>query len=241
MQKMREAERGLAGGAGEHHAARTVKLILRQEIVDQKRQHEQRTQQRLVIALATGKGGIPADTRIGIVDRGYALTMRGGVAQAALADVGRLDHKMRRHRKIAEQAFALGNARMTRSHHLAKSPHRNVAEIFGRRKQLPVFQLVAENGVGDVVGGESEAVDLDQQRLIGQGGGVRQFTLDEFALLQILACNDEVGGFHVFDPGFFPAAIFAFGDDRFATGGLLKTAFAFGSPPITPSRFFTAR
>jgi hypothetical protein len=27
--------------------------------------------------------------------------------------------------------------------------------------------------------------------------------LDEFALLQIMARNDEVGGFHVFDPGHF--------------------------------------
>jgi hypothetical protein len=64
---------------------------------------------------------------------------------------------------------------------------------------------------------------------------------DGFELLQIMARNDEVGGFHVFAPGFFPASIFAFGDDRFATGILFKTAFAFGSPPITPSRFFTAR
>jgi len=79
-----------------------------------------------------------------------------------------------------------------------------------------------------------------QQRVIGQGGGVRQLRLDEFASLQIIACNDEVGGFHFFDPGSFPAPIFAFADDGFATGILFKTAFAFGSPPITPSRCFIA-
>jgi hypothetical protein len=32
--------------------------------------------------------------------------------------------------------------------------------------------------------------------------------------------------------------IFAFADDRFATGILLKTAFASCCAPITPSRFF---
>ena len=88
---------------------------------------------------------------------------------------------------------------------------------------------------------KGKAVDLDQQRLIRQCGGVRQLCLDEFALLQIMARNDEVGGFHFFDPGSFPSVILAFADDRFATGILFKTVFAFGSPPTTPSRFFNAR
>src|SRR5260221_2605125 len=139
MQEMGKTERGLAGGAGEYDAPRAIKLVLAQIIVDQKRQHEQRTQQRLIVALAAGKRGIAADARVGIVDWRYVLAMRGGVAQAALADVRRLDHQMRRHRKIAKQAFAFGNARMTRGDHLAKSPHWNIAEIFRRRKQLPVF------------------------------------------------------------------------------------------------------
>jgi hypothetical protein len=34
--------------------------------------------------------------------------MRGGVAQPALADIAGLDHKMHRHREIAEQALAFG-------------------------------------------------------------------------------------------------------------------------------------
>jgi hypothetical protein len=34
--------------------------------------------------------------------------------------------------------------------------------------------------------------------------------------------------------------VLAFLADRFATGSLSKTAFAFGSLPITPSRFFIA-
>ena len=61
----------------------------------------------------------------------------------------------------------------------------------------------------------------------------------------IVAGNDEVGGFHDFDPGSFAAAILAFADDRFAAGILFKTACALAdvlSPPaITPSRFFIAR
>jgi hypothetical protein len=48
-------------------------------------------------------------------------------------------------------------------------------------------------------------------------------------LLQIIACNDEVGGFHFSDPDAFAAVIFAFADDRFATDILFKTAFAFAA------------
>ena len=222
MQQMRETERGLAGGAGEHHAARAVEFILGQKIVDQKRQHEQRPQQRLIIALAAGESRIAADARIGVVDRRHALAMRGGVAQAALADVGGFDHQMRRHRKIAEQAFAFGDARMARGDHVAKSPHRNVAETFGRRKQLPVFQLVAEHGVGDVVGGEREAIDLDQQRVVGQCGGIGQL-----ASRSILHCCRSLRAtmksvdFIFSIPAFFAAVIFAFADVCFATSNLV--------------------
>src|SRR5258708_35809657 len=116
---------------------------------------------------------------------------------------------------------------MLRSDSLAKYPLRNVAEIFWRRKQMTVFQLIALHRVSDVVRGEGEAVDFYQQRLIGQGGVVRQLRLDDLALLQIVACNDEVGGGHGFGPGIFPAVIFAFDDDRFATTILFKTSFAF--------------
>ena len=50
---------------------------------------------------------------------------------------------------------------------------------------------------------------------------------DGFELLQIMARNDEVGGYYVFDPGVFAALIFAFADDHFATAILFKTAFGF--------------
>jgi len=194
-----------------------------------------------VLDAAAGEGGVAADPRIGVVDRRHALAMGVVVAQAAFADVAGLDHQMRRHRKIAEQAFALGDARMARGDDVAESPHRDVAETFGRRKQLPVFQLVAEHRIGDIVGGEREAIDLDQQGVVRQLAGVGQFPLDESALLQIVACNGEIGGFHFFDPGIFAAAIFAFADDRFATGSLFKTVFAFGSLAITPSRLRSTR
>ena len=112
MQQMGEAERSLAGGGGEHHAFRAIKFVLGQEVVDQERQHEQRPQQRLVVALLAGKRRIAADARVGVIDRRHALPMRGRVAQAALADIRGFDDEMRRHRKIAEQGFACGNAGM---------------------------------------------------------------------------------------------------------------------------------
>jgi hypothetical protein len=124
-------------------------------------------QQRLVVALPARKCRIAADARIGIIDRRHALPVRGGIAKASLADVGGFDDEMRCHREIAEQGFACGDRGMLRGDHLAKPPYRNVAETFGRRKQLPVFQTIAEHGVGDVVGGEGEARDLHQQRSSG--------------------------------------------------------------------------
>ena len=145
------------------------------------------------------------------------------------------------HRKIAEQPLADRDGGVLRGDYLAKPPHRNVAEFFRRRKQLPVFQIIAGHRVGNIVGGKREAVDLDQQRVIWQGAGIRQLRLNEFAALQIVAGDNEVGRFHVFDPGGFAAGIFAVADDRFATASLFKTAFALGSTPMTPSRRFVAR
>ena len=167
--------------------------------------------------------------------------MRRRVAQGAPADVGRFDHEMGGHREIAEQALARFDVRMLGDEHLAKAPHRDVAEAGGRRKQLPVFQLIAENRIGDVVGGEGEAIDPQQQRFGRQRIGIGQMQLDGPALLQIVARDDEVGGGHGFGPGFCPAASFAFVDDGFATPTLFETLFACGAVPITPSRFFIAR
>jgi hypothetical protein len=69
---------------------------------------------------------------------------------------------------------------------------------------------------------------------------VRQVGLDELASLQIAARNDKVGEFHFFDPGDRAAGILAL-IERFATGTLFETAFAFSFPAITPSRFLIAR
>jgi len=45
-------------------------------------------------------------------------------------------------------------------------------------------------------------------------------------LLQVVARDDEIGGGHDCDPGFFLAAIFACADDGFATATLFETLFA---------------
>ena len=60
--------------------------------------------------------------------------------------------------------------------------------------------MLAEHGVSNVVGGEGKAGDLHQQGVIGQRGRIRQLRVDDFALLQIVAGDDEVGGVHVLDP-----------------------------------------
>jgi hypothetical protein len=136
---------------------------------------------------------------------------------------------MRCHREIAEQAFACGNHRMAGRDHLAKSPHRDVAESLRCRKQLPVLQLIAQHGIGDVVGRQREACNLDQQRLVRQRGGIGQLCLDHLACLQIIAGDDEVGGFHGGDPGLLRVLIFAAVDNPFATATKFETLFASGA------------
>ena len=101
--------------------------------------------------------------------------------------------------------------------------------------------VVAKHGIGDVVGREGEAVDFDQQRFIGKRICIRQLRFDEFAVPQIMAGNDEVGGIHGSTLGCSEARIFAFTYERFATRTLFETAFAFSAPAITPSRFLRAR
>ena len=100
---------------------------------------------------------------------------------------------MRRHREIAEQALAFGHGGIFGDDHVAKAPHGDVAEIGWRREQPPVTQLLAEYRVGDVVGGESKAIDFHQQRVIGQRARIGQVRLDQFALLEIISGDDEVG------------------------------------------------
>src|SRR5579862_2036893 len=103
---MGEAERGLAGGAGEYDAARAEKFLLAEEIVDQERQHEQWPQQRLIVTIEPLEVAVTCDARISVVDRRDALPMRGRIVQATFAHISRFDDKMSGHRKIAEQAFA---------------------------------------------------------------------------------------------------------------------------------------
>ena len=119
MQQMRETVSRLAGGRGEHHAFRAIEFALGEKVINQERQHEQRPQQRLIIALLAFEARIAANARIGVVDGRHALPVRGGIAQAAFVHIGGLDHEMRRHREIAEQGFACGNPGMLRGNHLA--------------------------------------------------------------------------------------------------------------------------
>jgi hypothetical protein len=88
--------------------------------------------------------------------------------------------------------------------------------------------MIAEHGIGNVVGGEREACDLHQQRLVRQRGRFGQWGFDYLALLQIVAGDDEIGGLHCFDPCFSHAAIFAPSDECFATAMMFKTLFGFG-------------
>jgi hypothetical protein len=59
--------------------------------------------------------------------------------------------------------------------------------------------------------------------------------LNDLALLQIIACNDEVGGFHGFDPGVICSGIIASIDECFATSNLLKNVVRFSIRDHAPA------
>ncbi|WP_445490694.1 hypothetical protein [Rhodopseudomonas sp. RCAM05734] len=66
----------------------------------------------------------------------------------------------------------------------------------GAGNRLPVFQRIAERGVGDVVGGDGEAIDLQQDAVFRQSVRIGQVRLDHFAVLKIVARNDELKSTH---------------------------------------------
>jgi hypothetical protein len=117
--------------------------------------------------------------------------MRGAVTQAALVHISGLNDEMRRHREIAEQPLPLTDTGMFRRDHIAKSPCRNGTETFRWRKQAPVFQSFAHDGVGNVVAAKAKRSIFTSNQSLGSALGNCR---DHLELLQIIFGDNKVGG-----------------------------------------------
>jgi len=113
-------------------------------------------------------------------------------------------------------------------------------EIVGRRKQLPVFQLVAEHGVGDVVGVKAKRSILISSAPSGNLGSIGQPRFDGLALLQIVARDDEVVDIIFSVPAVFLPPSLPSRMSVLRPASCLKQRSLFPVCRFTPSRFFSA-
>ncbi|MNP50540.1 hypothetical protein D3C76_1448100 [compost metagenome] len=94
----------------------------------------------------------------------------------------------------AEEALADFQPRAVRLHHLGEAPDRDDAHPFlPRRKELPIAHRLAQGGIGDVVGGEGEAVDTQQRLPFAKIPGL-QLVFTDAAFGNLVALDQQFQG-----------------------------------------------
>jgi hypothetical protein len=103
-----------------------------------------------------------------VVRRHQFAAVRPAVVEAALRHAHGLHAQVARNRKVAVEALAHRHAFDVRGCNVGEAPGRHVAPVgVAGRKELPVLHdRITEGRVGDAVGGQREAADL-QQHLAG--------------------------------------------------------------------------
>jgi len=117
--------------------------------------------------------------------------MRSPIEQAVCFHFRRRHDQVTRHREVAVKPLAHGHFGMVRLDNVGKAPARNdPVAVLGDREKFPVADALADDAIGDVVGGQRKTVDfrqhlavLERRRLAGFYARFRQIGLadDEFA------------------------------------------------------------
>jgi hypothetical protein len=113
----------------------------------------------------------------------------GDVDEPACAEPPGRDEQMGRHREEAEDSESLADAIGAAGHDEGEAPDRDPPPTRRGWEEGPVAKKPARGGVGDVVGGEAEALD-PQQRLAGARRGQR--ALDQPGGVQVVLRDFEV-------------------------------------------------
>ena len=105
--------------------------------------------------------------RVAAVGAGHPRPVLGHVTEALVVEAARLDHQLGRHRQVAENPTALGRVGAAALDHPPEAPDRHPAPGSSARKKSQYCEHVAEHAVGDVVGGQPEALDRQAGLAVG--------------------------------------------------------------------------
>jgi hypothetical protein len=157
----REHERGgqrrLARRARHEHALRPERVLATQHLVEQEGGREQRPQEHGQVRVRR----LGRRAQVLVVDRGQFTPMRFDGREAATAGLGP-QRVPRGHREEAEEPLARLHARDAGGDHAAEAPHRDASPpLIAGREERPVAQGFSEHPVGDVVGRQREALDVE--------------------------------------------------------------------------------
>jgi hypothetical protein len=187
----RGRERRLRRGARDDDRLRPGETVVGELVVEQERGPEQRSQQHLLVLVALLVTRVGVGEGVVVVDGRQLCPVRGDVGEAVLADAVGPDHEVGRGREVPVHPPAGREPVVLGGGDVGKAPDRDPPPPGLGREEVPVVHRVAEDGVGDVVGGQAEARDLEQRFTLS---GLRWLTLDEAGRVQIFPADLEVDG-----------------------------------------------
>ena len=116
--------------------------------------------------------GVRVNTARLVIDRAHGLPMGRGVGEAAGAHFSRQDVQMRAHGKVTVHALTNSDFSVAGFCNHRMPPHGNDAPRAFSRKEVPVSEHIANDGISDVVCGYREAFDFQPECAIPQYGQV---------------------------------------------------------------------
>jgi hypothetical protein len=168
------ADGGLARRAGHDDRLGAEECVVVEKVVDEEGREEQRPEHHAVVLERGIFRRVGVDPAVPVVGARQRCAMRRGVDESPRVHATGCDHEVRRRREIAVDTGARCDVIVRACDDLGVSPHGNPSPYVRvrRREEVPVLECIAQYGVGDVVGRESETVDA-QQRLpwcrVGRG------------------------------------------------------------------------
>ncbi len=168
-EQVRDSESGLARGAADDHRPAFGQSLVAEHVVDQEGGGEQRAQHHLQVLGALAVEGVRVGALVALVGGGQGAPMLRLVPEPAGVG-GRGHDEVRGRRQVAVHPRAALEALGPALAHLGEAPHRHPPPALRGGEEVPVGHGVAEHRIGDVVGGQAEAVDLQQRLTLVQLG-----------------------------------------------------------------------
>ena len=163
-----QRHRGLGRSAGADQRVSPEPAFAAHEAFDQEPGLEQRPEDHPLTLARRIVLGIGGQAAVLVVDRAHRLAVRGHIGEAAGRNLAGQHIEALGHRQIAIDPFTHRDLGMAAFHHHRMPPHRHHAPIALAREEVPVAEGIARHRVGDVVGSDREALDLQPHLAIAQ-------------------------------------------------------------------------